>query len=690
MQMITDIFKNMRISKKIILVAGLPLITASIFASQIISRQVEVVDSLNKLEALTSLSVKMSALVHEQQKERGATAVFVGSRGQKFRSELAAQRSDTDKKHAELKEYLAQFEAKQFSAIFNQQFDAWLAMLGRLEDIRSSVDQLSISKPKAIAYYTGLNKLNLDLIAYTAKLSPDPAMVTSIVGYVNFMQGKERAGIERAVASGGFASQLFAPAALDKFKELLTAQTTYNEIFLSYATPEQRSIYNEVLGGSAAQEVERMRNKVLATNGGMTGDMGIDAGYWFKTITQKINGLKRIEDSLAGDLQEQMSILRAEADQSQLNTTIISVVSVLVIVLMCWWLMRLVNQSFTTMSQAMHDIAHGDMEVDVPDIGQRNEMGEMAGSVQIFKDNTIERVRLEEEQQQAKEQAEKEQKEAMQQLADSFEQRVQGIIQTVASAATQLAQTAEQMTEVINQSSQQVDNATSGASETSHNVQSVASAVEEMSSTVQEISLQVRRSNELVASSVGAVDGADQHAQALSGASKKVKEVLGLISDISHQINLLALNATIESARAGESGKGFAVVASEVKNLAGQTDRSIAEIEQVIGEMNMASEDIVASLGNIKESVNDISTASGGIATAIDQQSNTSNEIASNMQMAAQGTQNISSNLEVVNEGTTQSQSSSMQVLEAARELSRQSESLEQEVQGFLAEVRAA
>jgi methyl-accepting chemotaxis protein len=211
-----------------------------------------------------------------------------------------------------------------------------------------------------------------------------------------------------------------------------------------------------------------------------------------------------------------------------------------------------------------------------------------------------------------------------------------------------------------------------------------------MSATVREISSQLQNSNNLISKSVDSVEHADTHAQALAEASQKVEEVVQIISDIAGQINLLALNATIESARAGEAGKGFAVVASEVKNLAGQTDKSIQEIETVIAEMNEVSSDIIGALKGIKHSVQDISESSSGIASAVEEQSATTNEIAQNMQSAAQGTQTISDNLEAVSSGASQSQSAAEQVLSAAQDLSRQSETLDKEVKAFLEEIRSA
>ena len=305
-------------------------------------------------------------------------------------------------------------------------------------------------------------------------------------------------------------------------------------------------------------------------------------------------------------------------------------------------------------------------------------------------ERTAENEQLMQQQEAQKAEAEKQKRLAMHALADQFETTVKSIVNSVASEATQLSQTAAELVDSMNKTSTVLETATSGASQTTMNVHSVASAAEEMTASVSEISGQLQNSNTMVQDSVKRAESADSQTVALSDATNKVKEVIGLISNIAGQINLLALNATIESARAGEAGKGFAVVASEVKNLASQTDKSIQEIEKVIEEMNIASDEIIGSLKGIRTSVQNISSASSTIAAAVEEQSATTNEIARNMQSAAQGTENISRSLNGVSDATAHAKSSSNQVLEASKELSKQAEHLNKEVDSFLRTIRAS
>jgi methyl-accepting chemotaxis protein len=279
---------------------------------------------------------------------------------------------------------------------------------------------------------------------------------------------------------------------------------------------------------------------------------------------------------------------------------------------------------------------------------------------------------------------------AKEQLAHDFERDVKGIVNMVAAAATQLSQTARGMANSVQKSADLASSATNAATQTTANVQSVASASEELSASIREISSQLQRTTSLVSQSNEKASNADKLATSLKTATARVNDVMELISSIAGQINLLALNATIESARAGEAGKGFAVVASEVKNLAGQTDKSIAEIQAVMGEMRSASEDIAHALAEINSSVADISGATTMVASAVEEQSATTNDIARNMQTAASGTQLIVENLGSVNTSSTEASSSASQMLAASEELSKQAEMLNTQVDAFLTKIRAA
>ena len=350
---------------------------------------------------------------------------------------------------------------------------------------------------------------------------------------------------------------------------------------------------------------------------------------------------------------------------------------------------RRVVRPLGAMTAAMGKLAEGDTTVEVPARGQQDEIGEMAAAVQVFKDNAIERVRLEAAQQE--EQAAKERRaEAVDALVRNFDADISAILRTVAAAATELDSTAQGMSATAEESAQKATNVAAASEQASSNVQTVASASEELSASIQEIAQQVQRSQQIAQKASSEAKRTDGTVKGLVAAAQKIGEVVELINSIASQTNLLALNATIEAARAGEAGKGFAVVASEVKSLATQTGKATDEIAQQIQAVQGISNDAATAIGEIAKIIEQVEEIATTIASAVEEQGAATGEIARNVQQAAAGTTEVSSNIVDVTQAAGQTGAAATQVLGAASELSQQSEMLKTKVETFLAEIRAA
>jgi len=372
----------------------------------------------------------------------------------------------------------------------------------------------------------------------------------------------------------------------------------------------------------------------------------------------------------------------------QKELLIITLAIVAVLGVMALFFSRTITNPISALAAAMDKLSKNDTSVEIRGAERKDEIGDMAKNVKVFKDNAIEKDILEKEQEANVIRAEQEKKQFMHDLAASFRARVDSIIHGVAAAATELSHTAEQMTSLVETTATKVSDASAAADETSSNVESVAAASEELTSSITEISGQVHKSTEAVRDSVGKAQKADTDANLLLQSTQNIGAVVELIESIASQINLLALNATIEAARAGEAGKGFAVVANEVKALATQTGQATEEISKKIGDMQGASQDVVTALAEIIKSVGAVSEYSNSISAAIEEQSSTTSEISQNMQVASEGTSLINSRLKEVSAVTEETSAASSQVLQAANELSVQSERLKEEVEVFLNEIQ--
>ena len=351
---------------------------------------------------------------------------------------------------------------------------------------------------------------------------------------------------------------------------------------------------------------------------------------------------------------------------------------------------RSISNALASMVSAMTRLAGGDFKIAIPGLGRKDEIGEMAGAVEVFKNNMIEAERLRAERLEAEQRQAEQRKADMRELANAFEGAVGEIVETVSSAATELEASANTLTKAAERSQSLATTVAAASEEASTNVQSVSSASEELTSSVNEISRQVQESSRVASEAVDQAQKTNSRVSELSKAASRIGDVVELINTIAGQTNLLALNATIEAARAGEAGRGFAVVASEVKALAEQTAKATGEISQQISGIQSATQDSVAAIKEIGDTIGRMSEISSTIAAAVEEQGAATQEISRNIQHAATGTQQVSSNITDVQHGATETGSASAQVHSAAKSLSSESNRLKLEVSKFLNSVRVA
>jgi methyl-accepting chemotaxis protein len=350
-----------------------------------------------------------------------------------------------------------------------------------------------------------------------------------------------------------------------------------------------------------------------------------------------------------------------------------------------------VARPMTRLNGALGEMAGGNLDVKIPGAHRGDEIGDLAKTVTVIRQNAEQKARDEAETKTKQDQiAAAQRRSDMIKLADRFESAVGEIVETVSSASTELEASATTLTATAERSQELTTMVATASEVASTNVQSVASATEQLSGSVNEISRQVQESARMATEAVGQAHRTNERVSALSKAAARIGDVVELINTIAAQTNLLALNATIEAARAGEAGRGFAVVASEVKALAEQTSKATGEIGQQITGIQGATEESVGAIKEISSTIEKLAEISSTIAAAVEEQGAATQEISRNVQRAAQGTQQVSTNITDVQRGASETGTASSQLLAAAQSLSGDSSRLKDEVGKFLDTVRAA
>jgi len=565
---------------------------------------------LEKLQVITNLSINISLTVDELQRERGITAGYLGSHGKKFIDKLSQKRKETDYQLKKLKKALNEIDFSLYPKELSDKVEIYRRKIKDFDNIRRRIEQIKIPVNEAIGYYSNLNAALLNIISISAKISQNGVMIKTLSAYYNFLQVKERAGMERAVMTNVFVHDKFTNKQYRKFISLVAAQDAFLNSFLSIADQDAIDFYNMSVSNSpAVVSVQKMRDIALAK--AQEGGFGVDPTEWFNTISAKIALLKDIDGYLY-----QMSLYRLEElKMKTVDDAIPSIVADMSLSILVSLLIYLLSRNIVFSLQV------GSRQID-----HITKTQDLSNDVEAYNNDEVGGI-----------------VESLNQMIKTFKvSTTKSIIiaNKLFDASMSLKESSKKLSTNINIEKANIEN----MNEVTADIGLSLDLIEEITVTITEdISVsQVTLDNfarkltlviELIEDGAVIQNELRSKVDSLTEQATEIRNVLTIIGDIADQTNLLALNAAIEASRAGEHGKGFAVVSDEIRKLAERTQKSLADISATT---NMVTQSILEISSETDKNLEENSKISENTSSLIDEARNTSDRLKNSLKTSRQ------------------------------------------------------
>jgi len=665
-----------------------PLVALAVFGTIIVVgslrayRDIEAVNTLEDLVTAAS-SLTVFALNHEST----ATHLFVASGSESARTEMMAKRLAADDairafKRAAAASKLSDPQALECISDIERRLEG-------LAGFRAKADDRTLQRQESGTLLQPIAARLADLILRVAMVTNNVRIKNRLLALYSILQLNDGERIENGRAENALAAGFLDAQLYQLLLVGLSKQATFSKEFANFGSPAAQERLRAFSEGPHGQAIEAMRPAILAFNqGSRIRDQ--DVGRLRDALAARNALTAEVVELTLAELKNETHALRDETLWETIIYTSAAVLIFIVVIAISRLVGKAVRRLLGELTHVMQKIANGQLTVAVTNRDRVDEIGVMAQTVEVFKQNAIAIHSMERERSEQKDRTAAEKQSTLNQLADAFEAEILRVINTVSTAASQLQQNANIMNSTAAETDRQ-SKLVQGASEQAiGNVRTVADAAEELSKSIDEIGQQVNAATKVTSSAVSQVATTTSMVEKLVAVVHRIGEIINLINAIASQTNLLALNATIEAARAGEAGRGFAVVASEVKNLASQTAKATDEIASHIGAVQSGTNDVVNAIQAISGTIDEINNISATIAAAVTQQNATTAEIARNAEQAAGGSREVSGNIRSVSRAAADTGRVATDMVKAAVDLTQQAAALRVGADAFIARVRAA
>ena len=638
---------NAPLRLKLLLILFFPLLGFLALAGVYISDNYRTLRDMENTVAASSNAQALSQLITLLQRERGASGVFIGSRGTSMGNRLTQMRSESDAAIDAVRRLPTQNDAD---------IGKVRSTLDTLPALREGVDKLAIDSGESGARYTEIIKT---LVGYTHSLENrvnNTGVVHALNALNQFIELKERAGRERVLLGLAFNQGHFDASLLSRFSRNLGEFTAYAEGFLRKAPAAVLSQYQQSQQTAAASEVGKLQR--LAFERPLGDALGIKPEAWFETATQRIDQMTDVEQALAQSVARLAADARDEANQALWLTLGGALLALAMVALLSWLIIGSIGKAVKDINAALEGLARRDLTARTG-YRSKDEFGQIAENLNRMANELTE------------------------------------IVQEIGNATAQVATAAEESSAVTLQTSRSVE-------QQRQSTELVATAINEMSATVREVAQSTTDaaslSQQIHASTTQGrieVDGTIELIRELSTQAEQtaaiiddlkhesdaISSVLDVIRGIAEQTNLLALNAAIEAARAGDHGRGFAVVASEVRTLAQRTQESTGNIQQMITNLqagsDRASSSMLETLGKAQSGASRIGRAGellASITEGVARISDRNIQIASAAEEQSAVSEDINRNVNEINDLVIQVSAGAQQTAVTSQELARLAE----------------